>query len=232
MVWVGDDGGEAAPPGYVPPRRRRVAAFDIDRAEITMAEYRRCEADGKCRPVSMTDSLCKRLVEHSDRVPIPCVSFDEARAYCAWTGMRLPTEAEWMRAGRGDGAAPFPWGATSPENEPQLVRGNFGEKPSTGFPDYSLVPEGRPWPSDGAQGLATPCSFPAGSSAFGVCDLAGNLAEWTTTETGEPVLKGGSWLDPEPSALRLASRARLSLDEPVTGLGFYLSGFRCVRPAG
>jgi formylglycine-generating enzyme required for sulfatase activity len=84
------------------------------------------------------------------------VSGEQARAYCAWRGGRLPTEAELHRAARGDGAAPFPWG----HDPPGPAHGNFD------FAQWTPVPVGH---------------HPAGRSPYGVDELVGNGWEWTCT---------------------------------------------------
>jgi formylglycine-generating enzyme required for sulfatase activity len=84
------------------------------------------------------------------------VSGEQARAYCAWRGGRLPTEAELHRAARGDSAVPFPWG----HEPPDLAHGNFD------FAYWTPVPVG---------------SHPAGRSPYGVDELVGNGWEWTCT---------------------------------------------------
>ncbi len=232
-VWLGDFGSEAAPDGYPAPRLVSVAGFDMDQTETTVLEYRRCVDARACpRLEGLERSFCRTLIEAGEDLPIPCVSFEAAQAYCRWRGMRLPTEAEWIRAARGSTAHPFPWGDDPPSSQGPL-RGNFGEKPGRGFPGYSVVPESADWPVDGFRGLAPPCQFPGGGNPWGICDLAGNLAEWTTlgrSESGVPVLKGGSWLSGERWSLAVGSRVSLSLEDPGLTFGFYLSGFRCVRP--
>jgi formylglycine-generating enzyme required for sulfatase activity len=225
FAWIGDDGGPSSPRGYVPPRRVSVEAFDIEEKEVTVAEYERCVAAGSCRSLER-EGACGRLVTDGGRlVPVPCAGYGDAETYCASLEMRLPTEAEWIRAARGDGVQPFPWGA-----EFDGGAGNFGEPPSRGYATYALAPEGLSWRGDAFKGLAPPCSFPAGRSTYGLCDLAGNLAEWVETMAPEPagsaLLKGGSWLDAETSAFRIGSRSWLRKD-----LGFYLTGFRCARTA-
>jgi formylglycine-generating enzyme required for sulfatase activity len=87
------------------------------------------------------------------------VSGVQARAYCAWRGVRLATEAELHRAARGDGDAPFPWG----HEAPGPARGNF-DGPDLGR--WAPVPVGQ---------------HPAGRSPYGVDELVGNGWEWTCT---------------------------------------------------
>jgi iron(II)-dependent oxidoreductase len=99
-----------------------------------------------------------------ERIPLPAawpvyVSHAEARAYAAWKGKRLPTEAQFHRAAYGTPEGTersYPWG----EEPPDRTRGNFD------FASWDPVPVG---------------SFPAGSSAWGVHDLVGNGWEWTST---------------------------------------------------
>jgi len=231
QVWIGDTGVDA-PPGAAAPRLYSVKAFVIDEGEATVAAYARCVAAGACPEVNAADAFCRELVKGDATLPQPCVSFTAAQAYCKWDGGRLPTEAEWMRAARGHRADVFPWGTTL-ESGGDPLRGNFGEKPSSGYPNYAVVPETAAWPADGYRGLAPPCSFPAGRSPFGVCDLAGNLSEWVVSDAdGTVVVLGSSWLDGERGALHLGLRYVLPALPPAMAQGgssSALIGFRCVR---
>jgi formylglycine-generating enzyme required for sulfatase activity len=154
-----------------------------------------------------------------ERHPVNEVTWPGARAFCAWRGARLPTEAEWEAAARGCEGRTYPWGEAAPSPERAVFgRGRFG-----------TAPVGE---------------RPAGATPEGVHDLAGNVAEWTSTlyrpypyraddgredpdADGERVTRGGDHVfDTTPERLRAAFRAGFSRAPHV---GHRHIGFRCAR---
>jgi formylglycine-generating enzyme required for sulfatase activity len=219
-VWLGDVSPALSGSDARPPRLATVAPFDLDEKEITIAQYRRCVAANKCRE-RRPHGVSAELERGGDDLPMPDLSWSDAAAYCAFAGMRLPTEAEWVRAARGSSLTTYPWGDEPPGGAPP--RANLGEKPAVGLPEYSLAAPDSAWAGDGFPGLAPGCHFPLGRGPFGHCDLIGNLLEWVDSPT--PTGKGGSWIDVEPSFVSIAARGTIE----QRNLGSYLTGARCAR---
>jgi len=133
--------------------------FDLDRTEVPVRRYARCVAAGACSPPGFSGG---DLRFDQPALPVTSVRWEDAVAYCAWVGGRLPTEAEWELAARGRAGHTFPWGDVY---NPHLA--NHG----TWADDRA---DGR----DGFIGLAPIGSFPDGATATGLLDMAGNAAEW------------------------------------------------------
>ena len=151
-----------------PMHPERVKSFFITKTEITLAEYAACVDARVCwwGPDIHKRNLCNKDIQKLGNHPVNCVDWYQASAYCAWIGGRLPTEAEWEYAARSGGKdIDFPWGDAPLTCE----RAVHDEKP--GF-------NCGKWKRDDA-GTSPVCSRPAGNSEQGVCDLAGNVIEWT-----------------------------------------------------
>lgn len=188
----------------VPIRKVRVRTFELMQTEVTVAQYRACVAAQKCTPPIGEDD-CNWLLADREDHPINCVDWNQAQAFAAWAGARLPTEAEWEFAARsGGGAQAFPWGDT----------------PATCA--HAVVNHGADAACVRGPGTEPVCSRPRGNSKQGLCDLAGNVWEWvadgydpypdlstdaTARGRGEDhrVFRGGSW-GFEPALARATNR--------------------------
>jgi formylglycine-generating enzyme required for sulfatase activity len=195
-------------------------AYRIDRREVSRRDYLRCVAEAACVP-PRTSELDLRVAKAEH--PVTGILAAEARAYCAFVGGRLPTEAEWEHAARGSGSRSFPWGT---QWNARLA--NHG---ASGAQSVH---------ADGFEHAAPVGTFPDGKSAYGVLDMAGNVWEITAdryaddayarsarhdpqgpSDGSSHVIRGGSFASP-PHTLRAAARAPLP-DHEIKGD----VGFRC-----
>lgn len=209
-----------------PWRQHTVAlpAFAIGKYPVTNAEYAAfVRRHPERRPLQSGWFFTTPPADQLDH-PVTGVTWHDAVAYCSWlageTGRayRLPTEAEWERAARGDDARTYPWG----EDAPTAARCNCGATQTTPV-----------------------TATPAGCSPFGVCDLVGNVREWTTTRWGENVrqprflypyqldereaaservnelriCRGGAFNDP-PALLTCSARTAVHTDARLATVGF------------
>ena len=190
-----------------------LAAFQINRNEITVGEYARCLDAKVCSAPS-----CDWGTGLAAAQPVRCVTWNQARAYCTWRSARLCTEAEWEKASRGTDGAIYPWGNANAT--------------------CALAVMGGPGGVCGNEGPADVCSKPAGNSPYGVCDLAGNLWEWVNdyyqwnyyesstyqnpqgpTTGGDRVIRGGNLWD-QASAMRASDRYFKAPATQAADLGF------------
>jgi formylglycine-generating enzyme required for sulfatase activity/uncharacterized caspase-like protein len=226
----------------LPQHSVMLPAYWIGRYEVTVGQFKACVADGGCVPVD------KRALDGPDDLPVRHVSWHEALAYCDWIDKKLrgssatprhianalategyritlPSEAEWEHAARGSNGRRYPWGNAAVDS----TRANY----------------------DSSEPVAVG-SLPAGRTPEGVCDLAGNVWEWTRSlykpypyeaadgreRLGgsalsllggeERVLRGGSFISPEDS-LRAARRGRSYPGNRDDNFGFRLVSSR-LRP--
>ncbi|MDB4927560.1 MAG: Sulfatase modifying factor 1 precursor [Myxococcaceae bacterium] len=165
--------------GEVMAHEAWLPAYGIDRTEVTVAAYDRCVRCGGCAPPLDAPGTPQT---GGAAQPVTGVRWDDAAAYCAWAGGRLPTEAEWERAARGRDGRPFPWGWI---NDP-------------GRYNHGAVEPGCRDDDDGAALAAPVGSYASGASPDGALDMAGNALEWVADAAavevvgdrfGRPVLR-------------------------------------------
>ncbi len=201
--------------------RLEIKPFFIDKYPVTNAQFKAFLDATHYRPA---DSL-NFLKDWSDgqypkgwgNKPVTWVSQEDARAYAAWAGKRLPREWEWQLAAQGRDGRLYPWGNAW---------------------DPSAVPV-----PDRARNLTAPDdvdAHPKGASAFGVMDLVGNVWQWTDEyvddHTRAAILRGGNHYQPDgsiwyfPQAYRNDEHGKLLLMAPSYDRSGTV-GFRCVTDA-
>jgi sulfatase modifying factor 1 len=214
------------------PHSVTISTFEMDRTEVTVADYTRCVLAGPCAPPQSPPDDAR--FSRGD-LPITHVRWDDAAAFCHWARGRLPTEAEWEYAARGPEGREFPWGHVY--NAHLANHGSWADD--------------RTDATDGFAGLAPVGSFPDGATPLGLLDMAGNVAEWVADEleidpAGRPVgYPPASEVDPKPRTggggfhvirggsyedgavwIRSAARDTTSLPRPAW------VGFRCAADPG
>lgn len=218
-----------------PPHIVTLSAYYIDLYEVTNEQWARCVAAGACTPPHATDLQSQPYYgeEAYANYPVVHVSWLDADAFCRWRGARLPTEAEWEMAARWDATEGhvriYPWGDEWDDPSSRL-----------NYCDASCPLTGADARFDDGWALTAPVgSFPAGFSALGVVDLAGNVAEWVAdwydpdyyaispeidpqgpTGGTQRVVRGGAWGVSSPDLLRSAMRSHYDPDAQGPGVGF------------
>lgn len=213
--WSSGDGAVLITPTESGWREEWSAFLPRDSAALMLA-LESCAAPGSLAP---TGSTWTAIPDMNEALPINCVTWYEAVAFCAWDGGRLPTEAEWNYAAAGGAEARvYPW----PSTELTEIDTNHAVY------DGPIAPVG---------------SKSLGQGRFGQADLAGNVWEWTmdwyrapyrtpcdncAELTQEPgmvgrVLRGGGYYN-MPAYLRAAERGNAVPSARDPGYGF-----RCAR---
>ncbi len=218
-----------------PQRSVYLDAYDIDKYEVTTVQYlkfvlatnRPPQVDWKFDGGNFQDTM----VSH----PIMHMTWYEADEYCKWAGKRLPTEAEWEKAARGEADTRiYPWG-----NEMAgLSRANFGRTGLSGpvrdRPERLLL-----YPP-----IISVFKYDNSVSAYGLFQMAGNVAEWVSDwydkdyyktapdknpkgpdKGSQKAFRGGGWIDSTPS-VRVSQR---NGTDPKTSMNWM--GVRCARDA-
>ncbi len=215
-------------------RKYVVTAFCIDKREVTVASYALCVKDKACSPRCIEENRCSAVpvdTEWGDEIedkkasrrcnggipgrelhPVNCVSYDEATAYCAAYGKRLPLQEEWEWAVRGGSKAMrYPWGQLDAHAEElcwsKLHKGRLFKRASTCLGG----------------------SHPLDTTPDGVQDMAGNVSEWVIGTNGGktyPALRGASFWAVDDGYVKAAM---WGFESPAKRSEIF--GVRCVRAA-
>lgn len=221
-------------PAELPQRTIHLDAYEIDQFEVTTVQYLKYALAKDLPPLIDWQYDGGNFQETMASHPVMHVSWADADAYCKWAGKRLPTEAEWERAARGEDGRIYPWG-----NQPAgLSRANFGR---TGL---SGPVRDRPERLVLYPPIISVDKYDNAVGPYGTFQMAGNVAEWVADwydkdyyktapdrnpkgpENGtQKSFRGGGWIDSTPS-VRGAQR---NGTDPSTKMNWI--GFRCARDA-
>jgi formylglycine-generating enzyme required for sulfatase activity len=242
---MGSAADAETPSDETPRHDVTVRPFCLDVTEVTVAAYAACEGCERPQRTVEFEGLTPNGAVFESQFcngpadgdhPQNCVDWRQAKAYCATLGRRLPTEAEWELAARGQEGRLYPWGQAPPSG--QRLNACFLECSRMLTSRREAVGKG-PWPAmlgdDDAAAATSPVGrYPAGATPAGVMDLAGNVWEWTESpycpygkdDCGDSrrVLRGGGWDTTESQDVRSARR----YPSAPTARGRSI-GFRCAR---
>lgn len=197
--------------------RMHVQQFYLDKYPITNADFKKFLDATRYHPKDdlnfLRDWHDGRYPDGWAKKPVTWVALEDARAYAAWAGKRLPHEWEWEFAAQGTGNRLYPWGD---DWQPSAVP----------IPDQSRTLR----PPDDVD------AHPQGASPYGVMDMIGNIWQWTDEfvdeHTRAAILRGGSYYQPQgsiwyfPQAYRNDQHGKLLLMAPGYDRAATL-GFRC-----
>jgi formylglycine-generating enzyme required for sulfatase activity len=205
-----------------PERRMQLPAFAIDKYEVTNKRYKRfVDAMGYKVPWSQDPAAAPYIWDWQKRIypegkgddPVVLVSWEDAKAFCAWAGKSLPTEAQWEKAARGANGNAYPWGADWAAGKANTSESGLRQTSPFG-------------------------AFKEDVSPYGVSDMGGNVSEWVqdwfAPYPGNPIisyeekekyriLRGGSW-DYFHSIAAAHHRQYATPQSQMTAIGF-----RCVK---
>jgi formylglycine-generating enzyme required for sulfatase activity len=215
VVAMGNEDGTAY---ETPVHDVSLDGFEMAISETTVAQYRVCVESGSCTAPA-SGSGCTYSATGTDAVPVNCVDWSQAAAYCTFAEGRLPTEAEWEFATRGTQSDIYPWRTTDITC------------------DHAVMAD------CGVEQAQEVCQKSLGLTPDGLCDLAGNVWEWVEDDwhadyTDAP-LDGTAWVDAPRSTERVVRGGSFVNSEDVMRASYRymydaaerldIIGFRCAR---
>lgn len=255
MQWIPIQGGtfimgeDGTQTWWKPAHKVSIKGFEMSKTEVTFKQYRACVEAGACSPAHTADGTCAVMRGSDwkrenlpvdflgDDQPIVCVDWSQADSFARWVGGRLPSEAEWEYAAKSAGKnREYPWGGGGLGCRKAVMDdGDNAWDPHTGrFPEPVREGCGRrtTWPV---------CSKSGGNTDQGLCDMAGNAAEfvqdafhdsylgapsdgssWGSASYSKALERGGAW---SYAGAWHSATARHPLDASQT----FATGFRVAR---
>jgi serine/threonine-protein kinase len=199
-------------------------AYWIDQTELTNGMYAKCVNAGVCDPPIDVSTITRSSYygnSQFNNYPVIHVNWNQARAYCDWAGVTLPTEAQWEKAARGTDGRVYPWGDEKKDCSKANSSGCESDTAAVG-------------------------SYPAEVSPYGAFGMAGNVQEWVNDWYDGSYYSNSPSNNPQgPSSgnLRVVRGGAWNLFGEITASTFFRSsedpknnwntsiGFRCVRSA-
>ena len=264
--WMGCNESDAASPAHDeechdverPQHEVTTSAYAIDRHEVSVTDWLACVQANACEEILDVHCLWGKTAygkAGQEEHPINCVNWQQASDYCEWRdpGGRLCSEAEWEKAARGGcetlegedcrtASRLYPWGNGDPlsaSTAAGALLGNFSDEAAGEEDPGKDIIEGY---DDGFAYTAPVGTFPAGTSPYGVLDMAGNVWEWVqdhppydyegaptdgsaweSVEASDPIYRGGAYFN---LARYQRASARLASDPKFTS---QFLGLRCCR---
>jgi formylglycine-generating enzyme required for sulfatase activity len=238
---MGSPSDGETPSDESPQRQLALDPFCLDETEVSVGAYAECTS---CKPlasdvrvegltpnaITFWSKFCNRADARDH--PVNCIDWQGANEYCEAMGKRLPSEAEWELAARGESASTYPWGEAPPTGE----RVNAcGIECSRMLSERGGLVEKKMYDDDdSAPATAGVGTHPAGATRAGVMDLAGNVWEWTSShycrydeadcEDSRRVIRGGGWNSVESQDVRAARRL-----PSAPSARSWSVGFRCAK---
>ena len=199
-------------------------AYYMDQYEVTGKDFEAYMDDQPKVHPTITGWYGRKVRPDMTHKPVFGLTWKRCQNYCAWAGKRLPTEAEWERAAKGQEGRLYPWGNEPPDPS----KANFGR--------CCFVMKGQVFKEVG--------ELPAGKTPDNIYDLAGNVAEWVydwydknyyeISPSKNPkgpkngkyhVIRGGAW---NSLSGYMRSSSRYGYNDAKD---FYGIGCRCVKSA-